>query len=117
MHLVATIFRVLLLALLLPAIAGATDQLTAKLFVVSSSAPSPLPVAKADLVKDGITLKSLAEALGPGWMRPDEGVGIIRWSFSDGRVLWVWPHGYTDVEIIALHEGHGQPGQMWWSPP
>lgn len=114
---IPTLFGLLLLALLLPTPVDATDKLTVKLFVESASAPSPLPAAKAELVKDAITLHGLVTALGPGWITPNEGVGIIRWVFTDGRVLSVWPHSYTDAEVIVLRKSHGQPGQMWWSRP
>ena len=117
MRYISTLLGVLLLALSLPTPADATDKLTVKLFVESSSAPSPLPAAKTELVKDGITLQGLVAALGPGWIRPNEGVGIIRWVFTDGRILSVWPHSYTDAETIVLRESYGQPGQMWWSRP
>jgi len=117
MRYIAAILSVMLLAVLSASAAGATDKLTVKLFIESPTAPAPLPAEKSELVKDGITLKSLVDALGPGWIKPNDGVGIIRWVFTDGRVLSVWPHSYTDAEVIVLSESHGQPGQMWWRLP
>ena len=87
-----------------------------KIFVESSSPPTPLPAAKAKFVMDGITLMKLVNALGPGWVTPQESAGIIRWIFDDGRVLSAWPRDYTGYEVLALRKTHSR-GQMWWGRP
>jgi len=76
----------------------------------------PLDSAKAARIKDGMTLKALVEALGPGWVTLDDGVGIIRWSFKNNRTLSVWPKEYNESEIIPMkmNNRHNRPC-MWWS--
>jgi hypothetical protein len=82
-------------------------------FIVSNLPPTPLDSAKAKLIKDGMTLKMLVATLGPGWVTPYEGVGVIRWRFADGRQLNVLPHWDDESEIIT-YKGHDGLARMWW---
>ncbi|MGC3988657.1 MAG: hypothetical protein QM796_03015 [Chthoniobacteraceae bacterium] len=87
------IFYSLLLASVLmmgaSAVMRAGESFSKELFVVSDSSPVPMPAAKANAVKSGLSLKQLVELLGPGWMPRFSGTGIVAWSFADGRELWL----------------------------
>lgn len=63
-----------------------------------------LAASKAAGITNGITLGQVVTNLGPGWMLDVEGIGIIRWSFSDGRTLHVWPGGYTAGVILSTNK-------------
>ena len=68
--------------------------------------PPPLPAAKADTITNGMTLGQIVAALGPGWMPsepPWEGIGIIKWWFSDGRGLEVWPETHRASDIVKTN--------------
>jgi len=62
--------------------------------------PAPLAAVKARGITNGITLGQVVAQLGPGWTLGYSGTGMIRWSFSDGRELFVWPGG--DAPTIVL---------------
>jgi hypothetical protein len=82
-------------------------------FIVSYSRPKPLNSSKESLIKDGMTLKMIVDNLGPGWMAPNEGVGVIQWFFDDGRALAILPD-WDDTEIVT-YKGKGGLSRMWWS--
>lgn len=103
------IMALVCLATLAPA--AADDH---KLWISSWSSPIPIPASKAKLVHDGITLRKLVEACGPGWCTPSESAGVLRWIFEDGRRLSVWPAAYSDAEVITFRGSGGRP-RMWWS--
>jgi hypothetical protein len=81
-------------------------------FTVSLSPPKPLPSTQEASIKDGMTLKMIVANIGPGWMAPNEGVGVIHWFFDDGKVLSVFPH-WDDSEVITF-KGKGGLSRMWW---
>ncbi len=83
------------------------DKSVPKLKVIDS--------AKASLVKDAMTLRTLVDALGPGYMGPNEGVGLIRWHFSNGKILYVRPRTCTEPEVLHFHARDGNSSLMWWS--
>jgi hypothetical protein len=89
-----------------------TTQAAFRPFIVSEVPPAPLDPAKLDRIKDGMTLGQIVDDLGPGWISPLSGVGIITWSFTDGRRLSVWPRSYTASEVVTKHESRGQ-SRMW----
>lgn len=59
-----------------------------------------LEPAKLASVTNGITLGQVVTNLEPGWMTQAESVGIIRWSFRDGRELQVKPLTYTASDVL-----------------
>jgi hypothetical protein len=95
------------------------DQFTP--FIVSNLRPKPLNSEKAKMIKEGMTLKELVAALGPGWMSPYEGVGTFAWFFTDGRQLNVLPSGdgplKYESETLSYKGGHGLAYKWWDSPP
>ena len=88
--------RTLFIALLFTAKAFASDTNVFEPYQVLSFTNSPpiIEASKAASVTNGITLGQVVTNLGSGWMPRNESVGIIRWSFSDGRQLNVWPHSH-----------------------
>jgi hypothetical protein len=89
-----------------------TEKLTS--FIISPTPPKPLAVAKAAGIKDGMTLEMIVDQLGPGWVSPNEGVGVIAWTFDDGRSLSVLPH-WDDKSEVITYKGHNGLARMWWS--
>ena len=62
-------------------------------------------------------MKMILDDLGPGWMPPNEGVGVIQWRFANGRCLNVlprWDDQDVNIEIIT-YKGQGGLSRMWWS--
>lgn len=55
--------------------------------------PPMVPTDVFYRIQSGMTLRELVDLLGPGWMTPYEGVGIITWTCQDGRYLQVNPWG------------------------
>jgi len=95
-------------------IAGPADtDFTA--FIVSNEHPERIAASKEQLVYDGITLKKLVALLGPGWMSPLEGAGVISWEFDD-RTLYVWPRDYKPDEILTF-DRKGMARMRWSTPP
>ena len=88
-----------------------------KAFIVSPTPPKPLESAKEILIEDGMTLKMIVADLGPGWVSPNEGAGVIQWRFADGRSLNVLPHwdDRDDSSEIITYKGHGGMERMWWT--
>lgn len=91
------------------------NQSKIKPFIVSNTRPKDIPIAKGGSVEDSMTLQEILDLLGPGWVSPNEGVGIIKYFFDDGRILEVWPTTYEPSEIISL--GQKGTGKMWWKKP
>src|SRR5262249_35929924 len=59
----------------------------------SSKPPTNVAPAKALCLTNGITFKGIVDVLGPGWRPPSEGIGLVSWSFTGGRTLYVrLPH-------------------------
>jgi hypothetical protein len=65
--------------------------------------------AAADSVTNGITLKQLIQNLGPGWKSPDDGIGLINWTFKDGRELEVLQPRFNETAAKIYTAG-----QMHW---
>jgi hypothetical protein len=70
-----------------------------------------LAAEKASLVKEGMTLKELVNALGPPYMRTNEGVGVVHWFFPKGHNLSVWPRTYKETETLSFKNK-----RAWWEP-
>jgi len=64
-------------------------------------------------VHEGMTLKHLVETLGPGWMSSMEGIGICRWFFDDGSVLYVLATDFNPDDVLAFDRT--KLSYMWWS--
>jgi hypothetical protein len=71
----------------------------------------PLPADTAALVKEGMSLKELVDALGPGYASNLDGVGITHWFFSNGRRLAVWPGSHKKSDHLSF-----KTGTMQWEP-
>lgn len=71
----------------------------------------PRPAAKKALVRDGMTMLQLVQALGPGWCPRDNGIGILRWAFADGSCLRSRAYG---PEVVLTFDGRAGTGQMTW---
>jgi prepilin-type processing-associated H-X9-DG protein len=67
---------------------------------ISSTMPAPLDAAKLDHLKDGMTLGAIVDELGPGWMSPNESVGVITWFFNNDRKVCISPDRYKRDEVI-----------------
>ena len=106
----------LLLRLPKAATAPAAMQRSAKpafqSYEMSTARPEPLDPARLDRISDGMTLAAIVDELGPGWMSPDSGAGIITWFFDNGRHLMVWPSRYEPSEIITRKGVSGR-SRMW----
>lgn len=82
-----TVVLCAVLAQSLSGLAGGTNSL---LVYYSSQWPvSVVEPEKARGITNGIALKQVVEALGPGWRQPSEKVGLVSWTFRDGRELRV----------------------------
>lgn len=81
-------------------------------YEMSTTRPEPLDPARLDRISDGMTLAAIVDELGPGWMSPDSGAGIITWFFDNGRHLMVWPSRYEPSEIITRKGVSGR-SRMW----
>jgi hypothetical protein len=78
----------------------------------------PLTLIDASKVSDvtnGITFKQIIDDLGPGWRPPTEGIGLVSWTFNDGRKLDVQIPHFTMVNgrgtrtpLVAAHF-------HWWT--
>jgi hypothetical protein len=81
--------------------------------------PEAAKVAKGkfDHIHSGMTLRSLTDLLGRGWVSRYEGCGILTWTGEDGRQLQVWPTTCRPEEIIDAGPrqlgGTGGRGRMW----
>lgn len=89
------------------------------LAVTSEQPPPKLGAPQAKELREGMTLKELVVAFGPGWRSPDSGTGIIQWAFDDGRVLCMWPSSGTSAKETVITfdrekaEALGKAG-VWW---
>jgi len=65
--------------------------------------------SRSSCLTNGITFKQIVDVLGPGWMSPNEGIGLVSWTFDDGR----------ELRIRLPHYGEGastmKPKQFLWS--
>ncbi len=62
--------------------------------------------SKVASITNGITLGQVVTNLGPGWMLGTESVGIICWSFSDGRELNVLPSSYSATDVLSTNRSN-----------
>jgi hypothetical protein len=92
--------------------------------VIPTHRPRLIEASKAASITNGITLGQVVKHLGPGWMpdgkfpdgspgAPVESVGIIRWSFTDGRQLNLVPKTRTANDILSSVAGAGS--RYWFS--
>jgi hypothetical protein len=67
-----------------------------------------LEPGRSTCLTNGITFKQIVDALGPGWRSPSEGIGLVSWTFNDGREVWVrLPH-------YGPHAATMTPAQFFW---
>jgi hypothetical protein len=72
-----------------------------------------LEPSKSASITNGITLGQVVTNLGPGWMWQTESVGIIQWSFNDGRELDVLPGSISAGEVLSSDKGSRS--RFWFS--
>jgi len=81
----------------------------------STNRVANLAASKAAGITNGITLGQVVTNLGPGWITEDESIGIINWSFSDGRTLRVWPRGYMAGTVLTTNKNENS--RFWFEAP
>jgi len=101
----AVAMRALFITLLFTARAFANDTNVFQPYQIVSftNVPPMIEASKAASITNGITLGQVVTNLGSGWMPRNESVGIIRWSFSDGRQLYVRSQSYSAGEVLGTN--------------
>ena len=80
-----------------------------------------LPAYLASSITNGMTLGQIVATLGPGWLMKFVSLGVIKWRFSDGRLLCVDPEHYhaegdvlTMCQSFAVRPKHSHSKSFMW---
>jgi hypothetical protein len=86
-------------------------------WIVTDIPPREIDATKAALITEGMKFRTLVQILGPGWMTSREGVGVSRWTVTDGRQLNLSPdwHGDWKSERVSFDKRTGV-AHVWWTP-
>jgi hypothetical protein len=52
--------------------------------------------SRSSCLTNGITFKQIVDILGPGWRSPNSGIGLVCWTFKDGREVEIRPPQYSE---------------------